>query len=134
MRVIVVGGGITGLTLGYRLAQRGVEVTVLEALPRPGGDATTIQDDGFLIEGGPNGFLDREREPETRALVNELGLESKLQQARPESKRRYILLGGKLRLVPAGPPSLITTDVLSAGGKLRLLLEPFVGAAPEGRE
>ena len=132
MHVIVIGGGITGLTLGYRLSQRGVEVTVLEAAPRPGGHATTMRDDGFLIETGPNGFLDREREPETRALAAELGLP--LQPARPESKRRYILLGGTLRLVPAGPPSLITTDVLSAAGKLRLLLEPFVGAAPEGRE
>ena len=135
MRVVVVGAGITGLTLGYRLAQqsraagRSDEVVVLEAGARPGGHATTNIEDGYLVESGPNGFLDRPREPQVRTLVRELGLESRLREAHPEASRRFIWLGGRLRRVPAGPPSLLTSDILSPFGKLRLLLEPFIAPA-----
>lgn len=41
MRVIVIGGGITGATLTYRLTQAGVEVTLLEARQLGGGTSTT---------------------------------------------------------------------------------------------
>jgi oxygen-dependent protoporphyrinogen oxidase len=138
MRIVVIGAGITGLTLGYRLIERARAngsapgVTVLEAGDHAGGHATTIREDGFLVETGPNGFLDRYLEPQTRALVQELGLGPRLLEARPESKRRFVLIGGKLRQVPEGPPSLIRTDILSTGGKLRLLLEPFARPAVPG--
>lgn len=130
MGIIVIGAGISGLTLGYRLARRNADVTVLEAAPHPGGHVSTVCDDGYLIEGGPNGFLDRTREPQTIELVRELGLEGRLREARPESKRRYIVFGGRLRRVPEAPPTLLTSDLLSTGGKLRLLFEPFAPGPP----
>ncbi|MBI5709063.1 MAG: protoporphyrinogen oxidase [Candidatus Eisenbacteria bacterium] len=135
MRTIVVGGGITGLTLGFRLREggpAGCEVTVLEAGERPGGHATTLREDGFLVEGGPNGFLSRE--PGTLELARELGLGAKLIEARPEAKKRYIVRGGRLCAVPDSPPALLTSPALSPAGKLRLLLEPWAKRAPEGIE
>ena len=135
MRIAVVGAGITGLTLGYRLerhfraADRSDEVVVLEAGAQPGGHATTIIEDGYLVEAGANGFLDRPREPQVRSLVTELGLDSRLRETRAEASRRFVRLDGRLRLVPRGPLSLITSDILSPCGKLRLLFEPFVGRA-----
>jgi protoporphyrinogen/coproporphyrinogen III oxidase len=140
MRVLVVGGGITGLVLGHRLAAgasrraRPLEVTVLEAAERPGGHATTLREDGYVVECGPNAFLDRDREPETRALVKELGLEPRLVPAAPRAKRRFVLLGGRLRLVPDAPPALLRTDLLTLPGKLRMAFEPFVGGPVEGVE
>jgi oxygen-dependent protoporphyrinogen oxidase len=134
-RVVIVGGGITGLSLAHaleeeaRAAGRLVDVVVLEA-GEPGGHAQTSIQDGFLVERGPNGFLDRE--PETLALVRELGLESRMVQARPEARRRFIVRDGQLCRAPDSPPALLRTRALSVPGKLRLLLEPFAGAPPVG--
>ena len=140
MRVAVVGAGISGLAAAFRLqdgaARRGVplELTVLEANPRPGGHAWTTREDGFLVEGGPNGFLDRAREPQAMNLVRDLGIESRLIEARPAANRRYVLLRGKLHRAPEAPPTLISSGILSPAGKLRLLLEPWARPAGAGEE
>lgn len=137
-RIAVIGGGITGLSLAFTLQdearRRGaaLSLTVLDAAPRPGGHAQTAREDGFLVEAGPNGFLNRE--PHTLALVEALGLTSRLVEARPESKRRFILRGGRLCQVPDGPVTLLTSPALSLRGKLRLLYEPFAPGAPAGVE
>lgn len=135
-RVIVVGGGITGLTVGCTLLDEArrleyeLDVTVLEAAGEAGGHARTLEENGFLVEAGPNGFLDRE--PATRELVDALGLGHRLLEARPESKRRYIVRGGRLRKVPDSPLALLTSGALSPAGTLRLLCEPFAPGPPSG--
>ena len=131
MRTIVIGGGITGLVAAHRLRQ-GSHVTLLEAAGSCGGHVMTAREAGFVVEAGPNGFLDRDREPEPMALLRELGLEGALVQARPSAKRRFVLRGGRLRLVPASPVSLLASDVLSPAGKLRLAMEPFIPPAAGG--
>jgi oxygen-dependent protoporphyrinogen oxidase len=105
---------------------------VLDAAPRPGGHAQTARVDGFLVEAGPNGFLNRE--PHTLALVEALGLGPRLVEARPEAKRRFILRGGRLCQVPEGPATLLTSPALSWRAKLRLLYEPFAPGPPPGVE
>jgi oxygen-dependent protoporphyrinogen oxidase len=73
MRVVVVGAGIAGLTAAWELLRSGgVDVTVLEAERRPGGVIVTEQVKGFIVEGGPDGFL--AGEPELPALAEELGI------------------------------------------------------------
>jgi oxygen-dependent protoporphyrinogen oxidase len=104
-----------------------LDLTLLDA-GAPGGHARTIAEDGFIVEGGPNGFLDRE--PETLELVKALGLDSEIVPARPESSRRFIVRSGRLCRVPESPPTLLTSDALSLRGKLRLLLEPFAPGPP----
>ena len=133
--VVIIGGGITGLSCAFALREtaRGlgkqVAVTVLEA-QAPGGHAHSIRQDGFIVEAGPNGFLDRE--PETMALVRALGLESQLVEARPDAKRRFIVRDGHLCEVPESPQKLCATDALSWRGKLRLLAEPFAKGPAAG--
>ena len=112
-RIVVAGGGITGLvtafTLRERAKQRGlnIDLTVIDAADQPGGHARTISEDGFIVERGPNGFLDRA--VDTMALVDELSLRDRLVEANPAAKRRFILRGGTLRQVPESPPALITS-------------------------
>lgn len=133
-RVAVIGGGITGLVVAFTLrqeaARRGIpiELTVLEADAEPGGHARTIIENGFVIERGPNGFLDRGAE--TMALVEELRLGARIVEASMAAKRRFILNGGALRQVPESPPALITSDAIGWRGKLRLLREPWAAPAP----
>jgi len=119
---------VTGLSAAVTLLDearaRGVDLdlTLLEAGPALGGHARTIAEDGFLVEAGPNGFLDRE--PETRALVESLGLQSRIVEARP-ARRRFVVRDGRPCLVPDSPWALLASDVLSVRGRLRLLLEPL---------
>ena len=52
-RVDVVGGGISGLTTAYRLAEVGVDVTIHEAADRPGGKLGMTQVGDLRLERGP---------------------------------------------------------------------------------
>lgn len=137
-RVVVVGGGISGLTLAFTLQEDArrlgtpLSLTVVEAASRAGGHIHTTHAGGFLIESGPNGFLNRE--PHTLALVDALGLQSRLVEARAESRRRYIVRDGRLCAVPSGPVGLLTSPALSWSAKLRMLGEPFAPAALVDRE
>ena len=139
MRVVVIGGGIVGLTAAFRLRQHGADVRLLEAASRAGGHALTVRADGFLVEGGPNGFLRRAHEDVAgsgpTALVRDVGLGDALIEARPAARRRFVVRGGRLRRVPDSPPALFGSDALSPAGTLRALLEPFARRAPaEGEE
>ncbi len=133
-RVIVAGGGVTGLTLAFTLEAEaarlgvGMDVAVVDAGADGGGHARTIDDGGWLIEAGPNGFLDRE--PETMALVEELGLTPMLVEADITARRRFVLRRGALALVPGSPPALLKSTVVSWPAKLRLMREPWASPAP----
>jgi protoporphyrinogen/coproporphyrinogen III oxidase len=125
-RIVIVGGGISGLTLAYRLEQRlpAAEVVVLEQQTHLGGKIDTLQRDGFRVEAGPNGFLDTN--PVTVDLCRELGLGDRLTAASEAAgQNRYILLNGRLRLLPGGMGSFLASGVLSWRGKLNLLAERF---------
>jgi len=56
MKVIIVGAGITGLTLGYLLVKKGFDVTVLEKEARVGGLAKSYHYNGWSIDIGPHRF------------------------------------------------------------------------------
>ncbi len=130
--VVIVGGGISGLTALHYVKSRRTELSVrlFEADKRLGGTVGTDHTDGYSLDWGPNGFLDRE--PLTLQLVEELGLGQQLERANANVSNRFILRLGKLRSVPMSPPKFLTSDILSWPGKLRVLKEPFSAKAPEG--
>ena len=134
--VVVVGGGITGLTYAHTLRREAlrlgtpIDLVVLDAGKDVGGHAQTVREAGWLVETGPNGFL--EREPETMGLVEELGLTSGLVEARQAAKKRFIVRDRKLCQVPDSPKGLITTTAISWQAKLRLMAEPFAPGPPSG--
>jgi oxygen-dependent protoporphyrinogen oxidase len=133
--VVIVGAGISGLALAYRLQQSRADctVTVLEQRPRPGGTVWTERHDGFQVEHGPNGFLDTK--PSTLALCRELGLaEQLLAASESASRNRFLFLRGRLRRLPTGLASLLFTDLLSWRGKLAILAERFRSPRQGGAE
>lgn len=72
-KIIITGGGLSGLTLAYLLSKRGIHSTVLEASSRLGGRIQTIK--GTLqtpLELGATWFSDMH--PSLLSLINELGL------------------------------------------------------------
>jgi protoporphyrinogen oxidase len=74
--VAVVGAGLTGLSAAWELARAGVDVVVLEAGRRPGGVIVTERHDGFVVEGGPDGFP--AAEPDLPNLARALGIGDRL--------------------------------------------------------
>ncbi len=127
-RVVILGGGVAGLTAAYRRKSEG-ETVVLEAAPSPGGSVRTVREGGFVVEGGPNTL--RTSEAADR-LIADLGLEPRVVKADPRAPR-WIVRGGRPRSVVPGPAGLFNT-VFTTAGKLRLLKEPFVPGRPADLE
>ena len=132
-RVVVVGGGLSGLAAGWAIRQAAdeaglaLEIRVLERNPVPGGKIRSERAGGFLCEAGPNGFLDNK--PHTLELSRRLGLGDRLLRSRDEARKRYVFAGGSLRQLPEDPVTFLTSDILSIRGKLRLAAEFFL---PQG--
>ena len=123
-RIVIVGGGISGLVAAYRLEQflAGAEVTVLESEPRVGGKVCTNDRDGFRIERGPNGFLDNK--PHLLNLCENLGLAERLLPASDTSARnRFLFLHNQLHKLPTSFWSFLRSKTLSLPGKINLLFE-----------
>ena len=127
-RVVVLGGGIAGLTAAFRRASTG-ETIVLEAGPRAGGSIRTIREDGFTLECGPNTLRTTEA---AERLLADLGIEREAVAADSKAPR-WIVRGGSPRAVVPGPAALFN-KVFSTKGKLRLLKEPFVAPRPASLE
>jgi len=129
---VVVGAGISGLAAAFRLARGGLRVAVLEAAERVGGAIETFSDGAWRFEMGPNTVV--ENDPSVGRLIRDAGLEGEKIVASPSAKRRYLYKGSQLVPLPGGPGGLLKTPLFSAGAKLRLLREPWIGRPPEGVE
>lgn len=127
--VVVIGAGISGLTAAHWLTNQGIDVVVLEKDSVPGGTMQTLPEDGWLIETGPNSAL--ETTPLFKELFRDLSLENDLIYADPKAKKRYILRNNRLHALPMAPGPFLSSGLWSIGGKLRLLLEPFIGKADQ---
>ena len=121
-KICVIGGGISGLCVAYRLKKKGVDVLLIERNAVCGGNVQTERDGDFLIEWGPNSTL---ASAHLFELVAELGLMDEVAPANAAAKKRYILKDGKLRPLPLKITQIVGTNIFSAKAKLKLLREPF---------
>lgn len=129
LKVVIIGGGITGLTSAYYLQERikkdnlPVEYQLIEASRRLGGKIQTIHKDGFTIEKGPQSFLDRKNS--VTRLAEKVGLKDEL--IGNKHGHSYVLSNDKLYLIPEGavigvPTQLkpfILSGLFSFSGKIR---------------
>jgi len=134
-RVVVVGAGVSGLTVALALrdlcpaaGDPPPALTLLEAEPRAGGKVRSSREEGFLCEWGVNGFLNKE--PRTLELVRRLELDGALLPASGAFNKRYIFTRGKLRQVHMHPLKFLFSRLLPFRAKLRLLREPWIAPAP----
>lgn len=132
-RILIAGGGITGLTAAFYLQKAmkeknlPYEIMLAEASDHLGGKIQTVRHNGFVIERGPDSFLER-KTPAVK-LVNELGMNDQL--VRNATGQSYILVNGKLRKMPKGAQMGVPTQLkpflfsgmFSAKGKLRAGLD-----------
>ena len=141
-RIVVIGGGITGLAAAYRLQriarERGLplDITLFEADARLGGKLQTVCEDGFVIEAGPDSFL--VSKPQALALCAELGLGERLIGTNETERRTFIYSKGRLHdlpegfsgLMPGRVGPLMRSGLISPLGKARLLLDLVLPARP----
>jgi oxygen-dependent protoporphyrinogen oxidase len=121
--IVIMGAGLTGLTLAYYLKKGGKNVIVIEREAKAGGVISTVSENGFIFESGPNtGVLST---PEIAALFEDINDGCHLETANPKSKKRLILKNGKWRPLPSGPFSAVTTPLFTFKDKFRILGEPF---------
>jgi len=134
-RVVIIGGGISGLAAAYRLIEhnkpvaRPVEVLLLESSSRLGGTIHTHRRDGFLLEGGPDSFISEK--PEAIELAKRIGLGGDLIETDSQHRRSFVVRGGRLHPTPEGfqllAPSrflpFVTSDIFSWTGKARMALD-----------
>ncbi|NVN89241.1 MAG: protoporphyrinogen oxidase [Desulfuromonadales bacterium] len=137
-KVIIIGGGISGLATAWLLRDRaraaGIELdlALLEKEELPGGKIRSIREEGYICEWGPNGFLDSK--PQTLDLCTAIGVSGKLHRSNDNARKRFIFSGGELHRLPEGGPSFLKSRLISWPGKLRLALEPtpLVPGPPKG--
>jgi oxygen-dependent protoporphyrinogen oxidase len=130
--VVVVGGGIAGLAVAREVRSRCGDVLLLEASERLGGYVRSERFEGVLFEHGPQGFLGES--PGVLDVVDALGLRAALVPAADAARKRWIWRGGRLVAIPTSPVAFLASSLLSAGGMLRLLGEPWARKTPGGPE
>ncbi|TMU88424.1 protoporphyrinogen oxidase [Bacillus sp. BHET2] len=128
-KVVVIGGGVTGLTTAYYLQQEiiekklPIEIKLVEATHRLGGKVQTLKKDGYVIEKGPDSCLSTKTE--VSRLAENLGMKDALIRNRKGAS--YVIAGGELYPIPGGsivgiPTQIapfITTGLFSLTGKMR---------------
>ncbi len=142
MRIVIVGGGLAGLSLAHRIGELAPahEVVILEASGRAGGNLGTIERDGFVIETGPDSIL-REKRAAVE-LAERLGIADRVVSTNDAHRGAYVVCRGRLERVPEGFSLMaptrfdawMKTPVVSMPGKLRAALEVAVPPRREGEE
>lgn len=119
MKLAIVGGGISGLSLAYFLQDK-YEVTIFEK-EEWGGKARSVKVGDFLFEEGVNGFLDNA--PDTLELCEKIGITPI--KANENSKIRYVY-DDKLIKLPSKPNEFLSSPILPFFAKIRVAMEYFI--------
>ncbi|MBU0480591.1 MAG: protoporphyrinogen oxidase [Proteobacteria bacterium] len=121
--IVVLGSGLSGLSAGHFIGEKcpGRDVLLIEKEGRPGGAIQSFSQDGYHAEWGPHGFLNNT--PESLKILADTGLDQEMMTAPLGDFRRFICFKGGLEPLPQSPKMLLTTPLLSAAGKLRLLAD-----------
>jgi oxygen-dependent protoporphyrinogen oxidase len=136
-RVAILGGGIAGLSAAYYLekAKRNgaaITWTLFEKSSRLGGVVRTENQDGYVLEAGPDSFLTIK--PDAAELCAELGISDQLISSNDTLRKTYILVKGRLVPIPEGLEFMVptrvwpmaTTPLFSFATKLRMAKERFI--------
>lgn len=120
---VIIGAGLTGLTVAFYLKNSGLNIKIVEKESRAGGVIKTIEKDGFIYETGPNsGVLSS---PELVMLFDDLYEYVKPEIANENSKDRWIWKNGKWESLPTGISGGIKTPLFTLKDKLNILFEPI---------
>lgn len=129
--VLVIGGGVTGLSAMYELQKWKKEndsdtrLILVEAAEELGGKIRTVKEDGFIMESGADSMV--VRKAERLSFIKDLQLEDEI--VYNATGRSFLFTEGELKAIPAdsvfGIPtsieSLAKSTLVSAEGKVEAL-------------
>lgn len=112
-KVLILGGGISGLAAAWYLTKkyRDIEVTVLERTRRLGGWIQTHRQEQYLFELGPHSCRTAGSGVATLELIEQLGLQSDVIVPSTASRHRYIYTEGELCKVPSNIWSFVRSPL-----------------------
>lgn len=126
---IIVGGGISGLSTAAWLS----DAIVLESKDTVGGWVQSKDHNlGFSIDLAANGWLDNE--PTVAALIEHIGKTDEILPASAARKIRWVYHNNQLVALPAKPPLILSSPLLSLWSKIRLVWELFVSRRKDKKE
>jgi oxygen-dependent protoporphyrinogen oxidase len=116
-RIAIIGGGISGLAATFTLEKcrkdgAPLEYVLYESSARLGGVLVTEHVDGCLLEAGPDSFLTEK--PWATDLCREIGLGDQLIGSNDADRKTYILVKGRLIVIPDGLMFMVPTKILPA--------------------
>ena len=121
-RVVVVGAGVSGLATATFLHD--LPCVVVEAAEKPGGHVQSDKIGGWVIDRGPNGWLNSE--PAMDRLLERLDLADQALLASDRSDVRWIYADGTMQPAPLTPKAMMETKLIPWWAKIRMLVEPFL--------
>ncbi|MEH6626632.1 MAG: protoporphyrinogen oxidase [Motiliproteus sp.] len=123
--VLIIGGGISGLSVAWWLSQQGIPSQIWEAAEQPGGKIATDHQEGYLTERAASIVMNYRTE--VNEFIEASGL-SPLKTPRSASaeKNRYLIHNDSLVQVPSSLPEMLNSPLWSLQGKARLAAELFI--------
>lgn len=127
--VVIIGGGISGLSAAYYLSKAGIRSTLIEKCPRLGGVIQTEHIQDCTLEAGPDSYLGVK--PAATELIREVGLGDQIIGSNDHLRVTYVVRNGRLvalpdglmMMVPTRIAPLLRTNLLGWGTKLRMGFE-----------
>ncbi len=127
--VVIIGGGISGLSAAWYLSRAGIGSTLIEKRARLGGVIDTAHIQGCTLEQGPDSYLGVK--PAATELIREAGLGDQLIGSNDHLRVTYVVRNGRLvplpdglmMMVPTKIAPLITTSLLGWPTKIRMGME-----------
>ena len=120
--IVIIGAGISGLTLAYELEKANKPYILLESSSRTGGYIHTVKMKDYLLEVGPNSIL---IDTAFNNFLTELNLTSSIEEALSVNKNRFIYKNARVVKIPSGPLSLLFSSFFSFQTKKVIVKEFF---------
>lgn len=108
-RVLILGGGLTGLATAYHLSRYAIPCTLIEKSDRTGGLIKTDLIEGSRLEAGADSFI--ATKPAVSELAEEIpGLKDQIIGSNDAARRIFVVRDGKLQLMPKGMVMMVPGD------------------------
>ncbi len=129
-RVVVVGGGIAGLTAAYYLKKRGASVELIEREPSVGGMVrSSLRDERYIVELGPQAFASSS--DAISSLARELSINNLIAGDAGVPSERYAFSKGRIQKVPVGALSYLKSALVPGISKFKALKTRFLSKDEE---
>jgi oxygen-dependent protoporphyrinogen oxidase len=131
-RIAIIGAGLTGLSAGFFLSEKGLQADILEQKDHIGGVMQSQTEQGFTYESGPN-----------TGVLNNMYIEELFQKLHPDcepaiaseqAKKRLILKNNTWHPLPYNFSTAVSTPLFTLKDKFRILGEPFRKAGTDPHE